>query len=543
MKPTKLLYILLLTIFFGMKLEVFSQTVNPDLDLARSTIFSNHDTCIYERLRKPIDSALLFDTIQNEKLSAAAPANDNCGSATPLTVNAACVNGTTENGTTQGSEVTTPSCVASAFNQTVWYSFVATNVNMYVNINVTSFGGNGALWSPTAWASAVYRATGCPPAVGSLVSCKNSNSQGSGDGAIVNIMGGLTVGQTYYVQIGYRTGGGVNKIPNFCIRVGDRFTPQCNTCSNTCGAAYGFATPPTVGQVTAYPGYPQTPYIEGAQADTQCYTFTAINDTVDFNVIVNSTCASGNVSNFTWSLYPTSTCGAAIQTGNLSNLRLTNLTVGSSYTYCYSFSVPTDCYHTAYWPYFVGAATVPLPIELLYFLGTHAENKNELTWATSSEINSDYFNLERSIDALHFESLANIGAAHNSTSTIYYSVTDASPFSSITYYRLKEVDFDGTQKTYGPISVRYGGKDKQLEILYAAFQSNGNLILGLNNEKISQTLISIYDAFGHVAYQSVLNSENGFNNFELPMPLFPSGIYFLKVSDKTSSISKKIIKF
>lgn len=543
MKLTKLFFLLLIVCLLGLTNRIFSQSVNPDLDIARLTIFRIHDTCFYERIRKVTDSPAIGDTIRHEKISAAAPSNDNCGSATPLTVNAACINGTTENGTTQAGEALTPSCVASAFNQTVWYSFVATNVNMYVNINVTSFGGSGALWSPTAWASAVYRATGCPPAVGSLVSCKNSNSQGNGDGAIVNIIGSLIVGQTYYIQIGYRTGMGVNKVPNFCIRVGDRFTPQCNTCSNTCGAAYGFATPPTVGQVTAYPGYPQTPYIEGAQADTQCYTFTAINDTVDFNVIVNSTCAAGNVSNFTWSLYPTTTCGAAIQTGNLSNLRLTNLTVGASYTYCYSFTVPTDCYHTAYWPYFVGAATVPLPIELLYFTGTRNENKIELNWATSSEINSDYFIIERSTDAIHFEALSHLEAAHNSTSTLYYSATDILPFQDIVYYRLKEVDFDGTEETYGPISIRNGGKDKHFDIKYATIQSNGNLLLGFNDDKKSQMSISIYDALGHLTYQLEMISENGFNNFETTLPFLPSGIYFLRLNDKTTSLSKKIIKF
>ena len=156
MKLTKLFFLLLIICLFGLTNRIFSQSVNPDLDIARLTIFRIHDTCFYERIRKVTDSPAIGDTIRHEKISAAAPLNDNCGSATPLTVNAACINGTTENGTTQAGEVLTPSCVASAFNQTVWYRFVATNVNMYVNINVTSFGGNGALWSPAAWACAVY---------------------------------------------------------------------------------------------------------------------------------------------------------------------------------------------------------------------------------------------------------------------------------------------------------------------------------------------------------------------------------------------------
>ncbi|MFM7217446.1 MAG: hypothetical protein ACKO1U_05455, partial [Bacteroidota bacterium] len=58
------------------------------------------------------------------------PANDDCNSAAPLTVNAACTSGTTDQGTVQAGESTTPGCVTSAFTQTVWYRFVATSTTM-----------------------------------------------------------------------------------------------------------------------------------------------------------------------------------------------------------------------------------------------------------------------------------------------------------------------------------------------------------------------------------------------------------------------------
>ncbi len=55
----------------------------------------------------------------------AQPANDNCSNATNLTVNAACIAGTTAAGTVQAGEVTAPSCAGGTFNQTVWYKFTA----------------------------------------------------------------------------------------------------------------------------------------------------------------------------------------------------------------------------------------------------------------------------------------------------------------------------------------------------------------------------------------------------------------------------------
>src|SRR5690349_14909023 len=107
----------------------------------------------------------------------AQPANDNCANATNLTVNAVCIAGTTETGTVQGGEVTSPSCAGGAFNQTVWYKFTATATHMYVQLNLTTFGGNGATWGPGYWTCVVYNSASCIPSSGSIVSCQNCNSQ------------------------------------------------------------------------------------------------------------------------------------------------------------------------------------------------------------------------------------------------------------------------------------------------------------------------------------------------------------------------------
>ena len=135
----------------------------------------------------------------------------------------------------------------------------------------------------------------------------------------------------------------------------------CTTCETACSAC-GFATAPTVNQVTNNcPDYPYTPNLTAGQTSTRCHTFTAVNTTVSFNVIINSTCQNGNVTNFSWNLQNAS-CGGIIQSGTLSNLNFTNLIVGQTYTFCYTFSVPTGCYHTAHWPYFVGACNTEPPL-------------------------------------------------------------------------------------------------------------------------------------------------------------------------------------
>lgn len=86
-----------------------------------------------------------------------------------------------------------------------------------------------------------------------------------------------------------------------------------------------------------------------------------------------------------------------------------------------------------------------LPISLLAF---DAQPTSEatvlLTWSTASEINNDYFSLERSKDTGQWEAIAEIKGAGNSNNTLHYSHVDKNPLMGLSYYRLKQTDYDGT---------------------------------------------------------------------------------------------------
>jgi hypothetical protein len=458
----------------------------------------------------------------------AQPANNNCANATNLSVNAACIAGTTDAATVQAGEVTSPPCAAGAFNQTVWYKFTATSTHMYVQLNLTTFAGSGATWGPGFWTSVVYNSSSCLPASGSIISCQTCNSQGTADGLIANEMFGLTVGSVYYVQIGYRTGMGVNLIPNYCIKVSDQFTPDCNTCANPCGPACGFATQPTSAQVIANcPGYPQNQFNEGAVTDTQCYTFNAINDTADFQVIVNSTCGSGNVANFTWNLYKFGNCGAgAIQSGNLSNLKFTNLTIGAGYVFCYTLTVPAGCYHTAYWPYFIGAT--PLPVELLSFTGEREKEIVALRWSTASEINNDHFDLQRSYDKENYTTIGTIMGAGNSTIVNSYVFNDLDPLTGVNYYRLQQVDYDGKVTTYPVVGLRF---DRNVSSIFPNPVSEfSNLSFSSDKDKFID--LRVFDAVGKMVFSKTEQVIKGENEIHLDVSAFTKGIYYLRISDE-----------
>jgi len=87
----------------------------------------------------------------------------------------------------------------------------------------------------------------------------------------------------------------------------------------------------------------------------------------------------------------------------------------------------------------------PLPAELLEFAAIPVNNSRvRLDWSTSTEINNDYFTVEKSIDGLNWQELGLVEGAGNSYTILSYREWDEDPHSGVSYYRLKQTDFDGT---------------------------------------------------------------------------------------------------
>lgn len=87
--------------------------------------------------------------------------------------------------------------------------------------------------------------------------------------------------------------------------------------------------------------------------------------------------------------------------------------------------------------------TTPLPMTLLSFTAAAIEKQVALKWCTASEKNNDYFTIERSTNGVTFTELAQIKAAGNSSVLLNYRAMDEHPFTGISYYRLKQTDYDG----------------------------------------------------------------------------------------------------
>jgi hypothetical protein len=467
------------------------------------------------------------------------PGNDNCANATLLTPNNACTAGTLVSSGVQSGENTSTGghCGASNFNMSVWYKFTATSSTMWVQSYITGLAGGGGGYYPTRYTSVVYNTGSCQPTNANRISCSTMNTIGSGDGIATNSLTGLTIGDSYLIQIGYNNGNG-SQDPLFCIRIGDQFSPNCTTCSTNCGQACGFPTAPTAAQVTAAcVQYPYTPYIEGGQVSTRCHSFIANNSTVSFQVIVNTTCGVGNVSNFTWSLY-SAACSAPIQTGTLAGMTFTGLSIGQSYVYCYNYTVPSGCYHTIHYPYFVGAA--PLPIELISFIANSRKDLLvDLTWITASEINNRLFEIERSHDGTNYVSVHSTSGAGTSITPKTYKHTDRVPASGTYYYRLKQTDYNGDKSFSDPLAINITGKQQ------ISFQPNpvqDELLVTMRSESVSQILITVFNQHGKPVMEQHRKISTGIQQIPLSMGSLPGGVYSVRVESGSETYVQRIIK-
>jgi hypothetical protein len=99
-----------------------------------------------------------------------------------------------------------------------------------------------------------------------------------------------------------------------------------------------------------------------------------------------------------------------------------------------------------------------LPIELLSFEAKSADNAVDLSWTTATEINNDYFTIEKSKSGFDFFEVCRVDGAGNSISPIYYEFSDKDPLDGISYYRLRQTDYDGTIEVFSPVAVRFWKK-------------------------------------------------------------------------------------
>lgn len=182
---------------------------------------------------------------------------------------------------------------------------------------------------------------------------------------------------------------------------------------------------------------------------------------------------------------------------------------------------------------------IALPVKLVSFEAHPARNGQvDITWTTASENETDHFVIERSADGLRFDILANI-PARNTKSLNRYNLTDETPFSGLSYYRLSEVGFDGKQNNLGLKAVEIGQRDGEVSV-YPDPVNDGNLTLKTNFVSEFSGSLEIVDMNGRVVTQRSLSLNKGEQTLEQPVDGLTPGIYWMKLE---SANSLRVLRF
>lgn len=481
------------------------------------------------------------------------PGNNECATATNLTVSATCssVSGTNL-GATASAGVGTPSC-STYGNNDVWYRFTAPSANL--EITTTAGSMNDAAMS-------LYSGT-----CGSLTEIECDNDDGTGNMPYITRCD-FVAGTTYYIRVW--GDGGVSGTFNICVNntgaAPSNTTTNCSGGTTVCsdasfsGNSSGAGATELSGTVDGcLSGEHQSSwyFFQAQTAGTIQLNITPANGTDDYDFAIWGPFTSGvacppcaaplrcsyAAGGGTTGLQS----GAGDDTEGAGGNRFVNAitaTAGSQYVLMVDNFSTSSSPFTLDWTLSGGATLgcLVLPIELTAFTGVNEGTRNRLNWTTASETDNNFFILEKSVDGFNFSTLAQVPGAGTSTSPLHYHAYDENP-SPITYYRLKQTDFDG-HSVYSNVVVVKASVEIGLPIEVFPVPTSDLINILFTEDIPENTQVYITDLTGRILHTETVN-DNG-RMLTIDLSGINTGIYLLmaenKELNKKSTLRKIVVE-
>ncbi len=170
----------------------------------------------------------------------------------------------------------------------------------------------------------------------------------------------------------------------------------------------------------------------------------------------------------------------------------------------------------------------PLPVTLTSFQARAGNSFISLYWTTASELNNDYIAVERSADGVEFQEIGRVKGQGTTEQPQDYQFTDAQPLPGINYYRLRQVDFDGTMEYHKVVAVDFRPKGAAAKEL-TAFPSPATDALQVRLAAPFQTeaIYTITDLQGRVVLRGVFPAQSAQETISIQS--LPSGLFVLSL--------------
>ncbi len=185
--------------------------------------------------------------------------------------------------------------------------------------------------------------------------------------------------------------------------------------------------------------------------------------------------------------------------------------------------------------------TNPLPIEFLLFTGHLNGNNVDLFWQTATEIDNDYFTVERRDELGNMSEIGQVDGAGTTTILRSYSLTDYAPRQGVNYYRLRQTDFNGTFSYSNWISFEFNFSGQVVSVYPNPTHGNFALeLFGYENQLVTTT---VTDVTGRIVSQSSQVIVQGNTTQQILLEGEPAGLYFVNISTGDHSEVIRIIRY
>ena len=193
---------------------------------------------------------------------------------------------------------------------------------------------------------------------------------------------------------------------------------------------------------------------------------------------------------------------------------------------------------------YFNCTTAALPVKLIRFSGERIdETQVRLSWETTEEVNNDYFGVQRSLNPANgFETVATVKGRGTSDRPITYQTIDPNTNTDYTYYRLKQVDVDGTFAYSSIIAVKGGLPLLSVKAFPNPSQQRTLAFQVAGLQTAESITVVVYDAQGKLIYQNDQYLPDANRQLVIPgLKTLQPGTYYLKISSKTQQASTTFI--
>ncbi|MEO0874070.1 MAG: T9SS type A sorting domain-containing protein, partial [Bacteroidota bacterium] len=179
-----------------------------------------------------------------------------------------------------------------------------------------------------------------------------------------------------------------------------------------------------------------------------------------------------------------------------------------------------------------------LPVELIGLAAFVRNAEVELKFSTASEQNNSHFLIQRSADGRTFSDIGRLEGQGNSEQEVGYRFVDTKPLAGFSYYRIQQIDFDGTSEFFGPVSVRFEGKDTYEPQIWPVPAQDVLQIDFLDSDQ--EWTVQLYNVAGQLLLERVITDKS--TRTTLNLQQLPAGTYILRSVSANQQHSQKFIK-